>query len=159
MFTVGLEMRPEKVWSMRRLIFGLGSAQMPATAAAPAALGYCAGQRQMDAFGVVLFLAVMLAAWSVDHAGISMTLAMPVVAASMITTPLMVKAGAALAERLRAGQNGASPTVNANLEIESTLTRGRMLLQDLGVSEQDVSKLVSRLRDDDYALVRAGYPN
>ena len=32
MFTVGLEMRPEKVWSMRRLIFGLGSAQMLGTA-------------------------------------------------------------------------------------------------------------------------------
>ena len=178
MFTVGLEMRPEKVWAMRRLIFGLGSAQMLVTAAAlalyvivvlqgpwesatllglafamsstaivmgtlgergelasehgrtgfavlmaqdmwivpvmalvpilahttgrgpqtplwqtlvlvvgvlagivivgrwllPAALGYCAGQRQMDAFAVVLFLAVMLAAWAVDQAGISMTL-------------------------------------------------------------------------------------
>ena len=178
MFTVGLEMRPEKVWSMRRLIFGLGSAQMLMTAAVlalyvifvlqgpwesatilglafamsstaivmgtlgergelarehgrtsfavlmaqdlwivpvmalvpilahttgqgpptpmwqtlvlvvgvlagivivgrwllPAAIGYCAGQRQMDAFGVVLFLAVILAAWSVDQAGISMTL-------------------------------------------------------------------------------------
>jgi monovalent cation:proton antiporter-2 (CPA2) family protein len=33
MFTVGLEMRPRKVWSMRRLIFGLGSAQMLVTAA------------------------------------------------------------------------------------------------------------------------------
>ena len=33
LFTVGLEMRPEKVWAMRRLIFGLGSAQMLVTAA------------------------------------------------------------------------------------------------------------------------------
>lgn len=33
LFTVGLEMRPKKVWSMRRLIFGLGSAQMLTTAA------------------------------------------------------------------------------------------------------------------------------
>jgi glutathione-regulated potassium-efflux system protein KefB len=40
----------------------------------PAALGYCATRRQMDAFGLVLFLAVLLAAWSVDRAGISMTL-------------------------------------------------------------------------------------
>ena len=32
MFTVGLEMRPERVWSMRRQIFGLGSAQMLVTA-------------------------------------------------------------------------------------------------------------------------------
>jgi len=178
MFTVGLEMRPEKVWAMRRLIFGLGSAQMLGTAALlaayliffvqvpwetativglafgmsstaivmatlgergelasehgrttfavlmaqdlwivpvmalvpilahttaqtaaiplwqktslvvgviagilvvgryllPAALGYCATRRQMDAFGVVLFLAVIAAAWAVDQAGISMTL-------------------------------------------------------------------------------------
>ncbi len=27
MFTVGLELRPEKVWAMRRLIFGLGSSR------------------------------------------------------------------------------------------------------------------------------------
>jgi len=178
MFTVGLELRPRKVWAMRRLIFGLGSAQMLVSAAAlalylvllvqipweaatliglafamsstaivmgtlaergelasehgrttfailmaqdiwvvpvmalvpvlahttgaggstplwqtlllvlgviggilivgrwllPAALGYCAGQRQMDAFGLVLFLGVILAAWAVDKVGISMTL-------------------------------------------------------------------------------------
>ena len=33
MFTIGLEMRPERLWSMRRLLFGLGSAQMLLTAA------------------------------------------------------------------------------------------------------------------------------
>ncbi|MFN2253110.1 MAG: cation:proton antiporter, partial [Candidatus Promineifilaceae bacterium] len=33
LFTVGLEMLPRKVWAMRRLLFGLGSAQMLATAA------------------------------------------------------------------------------------------------------------------------------
>lgn len=32
-----------------------------------------------------------------------------------------------------------------------------MLLKDLGVSEQDVSELVSTLRNDDYALIRAAY--
>ena len=178
MFTVGLEMRPERVWSMRRQIFGLGSAQMLVTASLlatyliffvqvpwetaaivglafgmsstaivmatlgergglttehgrtsfavlmaqdlwivpvmalvpilahqtaqtatiplwekivlvvgviagifvigryllPALLGYCASRRQMDAFGVVLFLAVIAAAWAVDYVGISMTL-------------------------------------------------------------------------------------
>ncbi len=40
----------------------------------PAALGYCASQRQMAAFSLTLFLAVLLAAWAVDRAGISMTL-------------------------------------------------------------------------------------
>ncbi len=178
MFTVGLEMRPERVWDMRRLIFGLGSAQMLLTAGLlaaylmffadlswetativgfalgmsstaivmatlgergelseehgrtifsvlmaqdlwivpvmalvpilahttaqadtiplwekialvvgviagifivgryllPAVLRYCANQRQMDAFGVVLFLAVIAAAWGVDRVGMSMTL-------------------------------------------------------------------------------------
>ena len=33
MFTIGLEMRPEKMWSMRRQLFGLGSLQMMVTAA------------------------------------------------------------------------------------------------------------------------------
>jgi len=32
LFTIGLEMRPEKMWSMRRLLFGLGSLQMLVTA-------------------------------------------------------------------------------------------------------------------------------
>ncbi len=178
MFAVGLEMRPQKVWSMRRMIFGLGSAQMLLTAGClagymiltlqsqwetavivglalamsstaivmsslgergelaseqgqttfavlmaqdiwvvpamalvpilahtagqgadrplwqtialiigllgcifvvgrwllPAALNYCAGRRQMEAFTIVLFLAVLFAAWAVDLVGISMTL-------------------------------------------------------------------------------------
>jgi Trk K+ transport system NAD-binding subunit len=41
--------------------------------------------------------------------------------------------------------------------IESTLARGGMLLKDLGVSEADVSELLSTLRRDDYALIRAAY--
>lgn len=40
----------------------------------PVVLGYCAKRRQMDAFGVVLFLSVITAAWAVDSVGISMTL-------------------------------------------------------------------------------------
>ncbi len=31
LFTIGLEMRPEKMWAMRRLLFGLGSLQMVVT--------------------------------------------------------------------------------------------------------------------------------
>ena len=41
--------------------------------------------------------------------------------------------------------------------IESTLARGGILLKDLGISDHDVSELVSTLRDDDYALIRAAY--
>ena len=41
--------------------------------------------------------------------------------------------------------------------IESTLTRGGMLLKDLGVSEEDVSELVTAFRNDDYAMIRAAY--
>ena len=40
----------------------------------PAVLGYTDRQRRMDAFGIVLFLAVIAAAWAVDQVGISMTL-------------------------------------------------------------------------------------
>ncbi len=40
----------------------------------PAALGYCAKRQQTDAFAIVLFLAVISAAWVVDQVGISMTL-------------------------------------------------------------------------------------
>jgi voltage-gated potassium channel Kch len=41
--------------------------------------------------------------------------------------------------------------------VESTLARGGMLLQDLGVPEADVGELLSTLRRDDYALIRAAY--
>jgi glutathione-regulated potassium-efflux system protein KefB len=40
----------------------------------PAVLGYTAKQRRMDAFGILLFLAVIAASWAVDRVGISMTL-------------------------------------------------------------------------------------
>ena len=40
----------------------------------PPLLGYCAAQRRMDAFGIVLFLAVIITSWAVDQVGISMTL-------------------------------------------------------------------------------------
>jgi glutathione-regulated potassium-efflux system protein KefB len=41
--------------------------------------------------------------------------------------------------------------------IESTLTRGGVLLKDLGISETDVNELVDALRKDDYAPIRAAY--
>ena len=39
LFTIGLEMRPEKMWSMRRQLFGLGSLQILVTAAVLSAYG------------------------------------------------------------------------------------------------------------------------
>ena len=178
LFTIGLEMRPRKMWSMRRLLFGLGSLQMLATATVlgsylllftsaswesavigglgfamsstaiimatlaergelatehgqtsfailmaqdlwivpvmalvpilahrtvevtttplwqeilllvaaigllivvgryllPVVLGYTAKRRHMEAFGIVVMLAVLTAAWVAEHAGLSMTL-------------------------------------------------------------------------------------
>ena len=178
LFTIGLEMRPEKMWSMRRLLFGLGSLQMLVTASVlgsylllftdaswesavigglgfamsstaiimatlaergelatehgqtsfailmaqdlwivpvmalvpilahrtaeateaplwemaallvvaiggiivvgryllPAVLGYTAKRRHMEAFGIVVILSVVAAAWIAEHAGLSMTL-------------------------------------------------------------------------------------
>ncbi len=40
--------------------------------------------------------------------------------------------------------------------IESTLVRGGMLLQDLGMSETEVDGLVKAFQENDYALVRGG---
>ena len=178
LFTIGLEMRPEKMWSMRRQLFGLGSLQMLVTASVlgsylllftdaswesavigglgfamsstaivmatlaergelaaehgqtsfailmaqdlwivpimalvpilahrtaeateaplwgtaallvvaiggiivvgryllPAVLGYTAKRRHMEAFGIVVILSVVAAAWIAEHAGLSMTL-------------------------------------------------------------------------------------
>ena len=41
--------------------------------------------------------------------------------------------------------------------IESTLVRGEMLLEDLGVSRDDTGQLVEALRRDNYKLVRAAF--
>lgn len=40
--------------------------------------------------------------------------------------------------------------------VESTLMRGSVLLRDIGVSDQDIAQLVSSLRADNFALLRAG---
>jgi hypothetical protein len=41
--------------------------------------------------------------------------------------------------------------------IESTLTRGAMLLQDLGLSQDDLNSLLGAMRRDNYALLRSSY--
>ncbi len=43
MFLIGLELRPRRLWVMRRAVFGLGSAQVAVTAAVLAGLAYLAG--------------------------------------------------------------------------------------------------------------------
>ena len=43
MFLIGLELRPRRLWVMRRAVFGLGSAQVVATAAALALLAWLGG--------------------------------------------------------------------------------------------------------------------
>ncbi|HEY2617167.1 MAG TPA: monovalent cation:proton antiporter-2 (CPA2) family protein [Acetobacteraceae bacterium] len=43
LFLIGLEVRPQRLWVMRRAVFGLGTAQVVISAAALAALAYAAG--------------------------------------------------------------------------------------------------------------------
>jgi monovalent cation:proton antiporter-2 (CPA2) family protein len=43
LFLIGLELRPRRLWIMRRAVFGLGSAQVAITAAALAGLAFAAG--------------------------------------------------------------------------------------------------------------------
>ncbi len=43
LFTIGLELRPQRLWTMRRSLLGLGSAQVLVTAASLAAIGHAGG--------------------------------------------------------------------------------------------------------------------
>src|SRR5215469_11335244 len=43
LFLIGLEVRPQRLWVMRRAVFGLGTAQVVVTAAAIAGIAYLAG--------------------------------------------------------------------------------------------------------------------
>src|SRR6202035_422433 len=43
LFLIGLEVRPERLWVMRRSVFGLGTAQVAISGAALAALAHLAG--------------------------------------------------------------------------------------------------------------------
>ncbi len=82
---------------------------------------------QFGEFAFVL-LGAATVAWLLSNDG--QTLAMLVVAASMIATPLMVKAGAVLADRFGAAQDGASATVNADLDRHVVI---------VGYDERDIS--------------------
>ena len=43
LFLIGLEVRPQRLWVMRRSVFGLGTAQVATSGAALAALAHTAG--------------------------------------------------------------------------------------------------------------------
>lgn len=49
LFLIGLELRPQRLWVMRRSVFGLGTAQVVVTAAALAALGHAVGLQWTEA--------------------------------------------------------------------------------------------------------------
>ncbi len=57
LFVIGLELRPVRLWSMRSAIFGLGSAQLGASALALAGIGVALGL----AFNEALFIGLALA--------------------------------------------------------------------------------------------------
>ena len=65
-------MRPEKVWSMRRLIFGLGSAQMLLTAALLAAYVIVVPQAPWESATILglafamSFTAIVMGMWSLS---------------------------------------------------------------------------------------------
>src|SRR5476649_2318656 len=58
MFLIGLELRPRRLWVMRRAVFGLGSAQVVVTAACLAGIAVLAGVPPAGAVVVGLGLAL-----------------------------------------------------------------------------------------------------
>ena len=58
MFLIGLELRPRRLWVMRRAVFGLGAAQMAATAVMLAGLAHLAGVSWTGALVLGLGLAL-----------------------------------------------------------------------------------------------------
>jgi hypothetical protein len=145
----------------------------------PAVLGYTARQRHMDAFGIVLFLAVIAAAWAVDQVGISMTLGAFLMGMLLSASAYVTTAEPDRAEGLAVTLHRLYPHLNVYVRvhtlreqdklvargikkagtsyIESTLVRGAMLLKDLGMSESDVNELVKAFQNHNYALIRAAF--
>jgi monovalent cation:proton antiporter-2 (CPA2) family protein len=58
LFLIGLEVRPQRLWVMRRAVFGLGTAQVVISAAAIAGLAYLAGVRWQGAIALGAGLAM-----------------------------------------------------------------------------------------------------
>ena len=63
MFLIGLELRPRRLWVMRRTVFGLGSAQVAVTTVCLAGLAYWAGVSWTAA--VVLGLSLALSSTAI----------------------------------------------------------------------------------------------
>ena len=69
LFLIGLELNAERVWSLRRAIFGLGGVQVAATIAAVAAIGFALGQPL--AVGVVAGMGIAMSSTAIGLATLS----------------------------------------------------------------------------------------
>ncbi len=66
LFVIGLELRPVRLWSMRSAIFGLGTAQLTATAAVLAAIGIGLGLPPAQALFIGLALSLSSTAFALQ---------------------------------------------------------------------------------------------
>jgi monovalent cation:proton antiporter-2 (CPA2) family protein len=66
LFVIGLELRPVRLWAMRSAIFGLGSAQLIATAIVLAAIGVAVGLATREALFVGLALSLSSTAFALQ---------------------------------------------------------------------------------------------
>ena len=177
LFTVGLEMRPAKIWSMRRLLFGLGSSQVLITAAAIAVYFYLVANHHWQN-AVIVGLASSMSSTAIimatlgergelaskhGQARFSVLMAqglwiVPVMALAItlhtfypqLNIYLRVPSLDYQDEMVAQGIKHATTSY-----IESTLAKGGQLLMDVGVSEIDVNELTASIRQDNYALIRA----
>src|SRR5262249_12895272 len=66
LFVIGLELRPVRLWAMRSAIFGLGTAQLAATAAVLAAIGIALGFPPAQALFIGLALSLSSTAFALQ---------------------------------------------------------------------------------------------
>ncbi|MGD9500996.1 MAG: monovalent cation:proton antiporter-2 (CPA2) family protein [Methyloceanibacter sp.] len=66
LFVIGLELRPVRLWAMRSAIFGLGAAQLTATAAVLAAIGIALGLPAAQALFIGLALSLSSTAFALQ---------------------------------------------------------------------------------------------
>ena len=68
LFLIGLEVRPQRLWVMRRAVFGLGTAQVAITAAAIAGAAHAAGVPWRGAVALGAGLAIAQPSGAIDAA-------------------------------------------------------------------------------------------